>query len=144
MHNAICSASSRDGQLPLFPELVDASPCRALVVRRPMLRDLWAEVAADHGLAPFQMAEITSRQEIAAARQEFFYRARRECLINYRPPSYPYLGQFVARMRRSGREMDHSTVIHGERRHAQRLREGTIRRIREDVAANVAAHGGLQ
>jgi len=76
---------------------------------RIMMRDILTEVAAKHRL---RVSDITGRSRlrpIVIARQEVMYRCRSEA-----DKSYPQIGRFLSK--------DHTTVIHGFRKHQERVR----------------------
>lgn len=62
-----------------------------------------------HGLTLAAIRSPSRSRHLAHARQEFWWRARRET-----DASYPKLGRFTG-------NRDHTTVIYGERAHAKRL-----------------------
>jgi hypothetical protein len=65
------------------------------------------EVAAKHGLTVAELMGHSHRRGIVAARQEASYRAAAETKL-----SYPQIGRLLNR--------DHTTILHGIRRHAER------------------------
>jgi len=83
-------------------------------VRRPTLRYLLEEVAEEYDLKPSLILGLLKTAHIAQARQDFMWRARQMKWSDGSPRySYPQIGDFLGR--------DHTTVIHGVRRHAERL-----------------------
>ena len=70
------------------------------------------ETAEAHYLEPEALMLKARQGEIARARHEAMYRLRHEL----RKPSYPLIGKWLG-------GLDHTTVLHGVRRHAERLAE---------------------
>lgn len=79
------------------------------VVYRVTLRDILIGVCLVHGLSAEEVLADRRARRIVAARQEFMWLAKR-----YTPFSYPRIGKFLG-----GR--DHTTVLHGARRHQARI-----------------------
>ena len=73
------------------------------------LKQIETAVCRKHGITPEQLKGPRRNYEFVWARQEFFYLAR---TLTQR--SYPEIGRWCG-----GR--DHTTVIHGEKRHRQRV-----------------------
>lgn len=100
-----------DTVLSAFPELTADPPPPAT------MRSLLNETARRHGMT---VAELTSRKRthvLAHARHEFMWLAR-----NVLHKSYPVIGTFLG--------MDHTTVLHGVRRHQRMLDDEAARRER--------------
>lgn len=72
------------------------------------------EVAKKHGLTYRDLMSRSRFREIVTARYEAFYRIRNEVQIQGEPMSFPQIG------RRFG-GMDHTTVLHGYRKHKATL-----------------------
>ena len=70
-----------------------------------------AQVVRKHGLRASDILEPSRYQRVVMARNEAFYRMRTEILVGGAPMSFPAIG------RRFG-GMDHTTVLHGFRKHA--------------------------
>lgn len=75
--------------------------------RQKLVRIL-REVAAKHEMAPGLVRSENCWRAVAVARQEFMWRARKETRF-----SLPQIGAFIGR--------DHTTVLHGIRRHEERI-----------------------
>jgi hypothetical protein len=69
------------------------------------------QVCKKHGLVPNDILRPSRAKRTVAARNEAFYRMRTEILIGGLPMSFPSIGK-----RFGG--MDHTTVLHGYRRHS--------------------------
>lgn len=78
---------------------------------RVRFSEILATVAARHGVSPSELVGPSSKRRYAWPRQEVMAIAYRET-----PLSYPEIGR-----RLGGR--DHSTVIHGVRKHEKRMAE---------------------
>jgi chromosomal replication initiator protein len=76
---------------------------------RIMMRDILTEVAAKHRLRPRDILGKCRVRPIVVARQEVMFRCRSEAM-----KSYPQIGRFLSK--------DHTTVIHGFRKHRERVR----------------------
>ena len=76
-------------------------------IRPSRMRLLALQVADKHGLTVEDMRSECRKQRFGRARQEFYYRARTELAR-----SYPQIGRFLNK--------DHSTVIHGLKKFAER------------------------
>lgn len=84
---------------------LDASP----TLLRLRWRDIVCEVCAKHGVSVLDVMGSYRDRRIVHARQEAMYRLRHETTM-----SYPEIG------RRLG-DKDHTTVMHGEAKHAERM-----------------------
>jgi len=71
-----------------------------------------AEVAEKHGFTREDMESPCRRKPIALARQEAMWELRKRTSL-----SLPHIGMFLG-------NRDHTTVMHGIRRHEQRIGEG--------------------
>lgn len=112
------------------------------VYKAPQLDSIWAEVIAEHGLTRREMATTSRRQPIARARQAFMWTAWEvRDAHGARRYSLPQIARFIAMKTGSDRPMDHTTVLHGWRRHRGRIREATLQRVAAETAASVAIHG---
>jgi chromosomal replication initiation ATPase DnaA len=84
----------------------------------PKVENIIRECAAKHGVSAASICNKYIRPlSVARARHEAFYRIRNELMplaVDPRAYSYPAIGQMFD-------GMDHSTVIHGVKRHAERL-----------------------
>lgn len=80
---------------------------RPVVAPPSALSRIAVEVASAHGLSTWEMFTSRRLRRLVLARQEFFWRARRETKA-----SYPQIAEFA-------NLLDHTTVIHGERRHEE-------------------------
>lgn len=79
----------------------------------PEWKRIALEVCAKHKVSFKQITSPFRSRETCAARHEVFWRLRHETLM-----SYPAIGR-----RFGGR--DHTTVLHGVRKHEQRMREAS-------------------
>lgn len=78
------------------------------------IRDIIAEVADKHGLTPDDITGRSRVHKIIHARHEVMWTARQVKLADGRPRySFPMIGRLMKR--------DHSTIVNGVTRHAQRL-----------------------
>lgn len=152
MFDATNSVRAPAFQLALFPEVPDIhkrqdpEPDRSrllpVVSRFPMLRELAEEVASAH-LIPFRELVSESRRHVFAhPRQEFIWRARQvRTADGRRRYSLHALGSWFAKVRPNGKRMDHTTVLHAERRHAERVRAARLAAQRLENEASAALHG---
>lgn len=85
-----------------------------LPAKSPHWFQIVSEVAVKHGLTPAELTARCRKHHIADARAEAFYRLRTEISVMGEPMSFPAIG------RRFG-GLDHSTVLHGFRKHAAKL-----------------------
>lgn len=76
---------------------------------RVTAKEILQQVASRHNMTVDEMLSATRKKTYARARQEAMWEIRQRTKL-----SYPQIAQ---RMRLK----DHTTVIHGERRHAERL-----------------------
>ena len=74
------------------------------------MRDIVNEVAKKHNFTAEDLLVPSRRKKFVAARHEAFYRMRHELKL-----PYPRIAMFF--------DMDHSTVIHGIKKHAKSLEE---------------------
>ncbi len=82
-----------------------------LKIGRPTMRAILQEVAAETGYSIEQLKSQSRKHSLAIARHYAMWRMRQETR-----QSLPQIGAFLG-----GR--DHTTVLHGVRKHAQRLAE---------------------
>jgi chromosomal replication initiator protein len=77
--------------------------------KRPTARQILSEVSQKRGIPVADIVGPWRRQDLVEARHEAAYRMRTETMM-----SFPLIGRAIG-----GR--DHTTVLHGYRRHAARL-----------------------
>lgn len=101
---------------PLFiGPIVEISPLASVMsFKGPHWRAIAEQVAAKHGVSFKEMCSRTRRHPVVAARQEAFWRIRKEVYVLGKPMSLPEIG------RRFGKH-DHTTVLHGIRKHQERM-----------------------
>ena len=92
-----------------FLMLADTEYEAAIYTRSLFWRQIIAEVCAKHSVGVAQLVGNQRNRQVSAARQEAMYRMRTETTM-----SYPQIA------RRLGRA-DHSTVMHGIKRHLERV-----------------------
>lgn len=78
------------------------------------VRRIVAEVCAKYNLGPLDLVSERRSRRIAWPRQEAMWRASKETTA-----SLPLIGRELG-------NRDHSTVIHGIRRHEQRIKAGAL------------------
>lgn len=76
-------------------------------------QSIMRDACRKHGLTMEELRGTTRRRDIVHARQECFYRMRTEVTALGRPLSLPRIARLFGR--------DHSTIVHGIERHAQRM-----------------------
>ena len=109
---------------------------RALVVVRPSIRGLAHDVARRRGNVTAEEIFSTARDyRVAHARQEVMWEARR---VGW---SFPMIGRRFPSLSKRG-HLDHTTVIHGFRRHEDRRREALLDRVARETSDMVRTHGG--
>lgn len=98
---------------PIYLIPVFYDHCEGMTQVKPLVtwRTIARDVAAKHGLPLSDLMSIRRNRTAVAARHEAFWRCRMETTL-----SLPQIGH-----RFGGR--DHSTVLHGLRKHAQRMAE---------------------
>ncbi len=75
--------------------------------KRPKtMREIMEEVAEKYGITAHDIKSACRRRDMIVPRHEFFYRARTETLN-----SYPAIGRYCG-------DRDHTTAIHGVKKHA--------------------------
>lgn len=85
--------------------------------RRPALSQIMYEVCAKYGVRKIDLMSMRRTRDLVAPRQEYFYRARMETKM-----TLPQIAQFCG-------DRDHSTAVHGIKKHQQRIaayREGRL------------------
>lgn len=87
-----------------------------MMAPQPYWRAIAEEVCQKHGVSFESIASRTRIKKFVAARYEAFWRIRNEITVAGFPMSYPEIGR-----RFGGR--DHTTVIHGVRKHQKVLDE---------------------
>lgn len=97
--------------VPVVETIPEPEPEREeqLTAAQSIMRD----VCRKHGLTMEELRGTTRRRDIVHARQECFYRMRTEVTALGRPLSLPRIARLFGR--------DHSTIVHGIERHAQRM-----------------------
>lgn len=90
---------------PPKPQYVKPS---IVVFNKNSLAIIVEEVAAKHGLTVHDLRCVCRAIKLVNARHEFFYRAATETTV-----AYAAIGRFL-------NDRDHTTVIHGIRRHCKR------------------------
>lgn len=81
----------------------------------PTMKEIFAEVCADHRLLPREVMGDRRILPYVRARQDFMWRCRQvRNADGTQRFSTPQIGLFLG-------GMDHTTVLHGERAHAKRL-----------------------
>ena len=76
-------------------------------------QSIMRDACRKHGITMEELRGTTRRRDIVHARQECFYRMRTEVTALGRPLSLPRIARLFGR--------DHSTIVHGIERHAQRM-----------------------
>lgn len=103
---------------------------------RQTMKLIAEEVAEKHGIRVDDLRGQSRKRIFSHPRQEFMWRARRifrsDGSFRY---SSPQIGMFL-----DGR--DHSTVLHGAKRHEHRLKIAARLAISADNAASALIHGG--
>lgn len=77
---------------------------------KPLMRSIVEATAVDHGVASGDIMARDRTTEVAMARQDAYHRIQATGRF-----SYPAIGRFFGR--------DHTTVLHGVRRHRDRIAE---------------------
>ena len=97
--------------VPVVETIPEPEPEREeqLTAAQSIMRD----ACRKHGLTMEELRGTTRRRDIVHARQECFYRMRTEVTALGRPLSLPRIARLFGR--------DHSTIVHGIERHAQRM-----------------------
>ena len=94
---------------PLFADSI------VLPTSRAKARQIVREVAEKHGFTVEEIVSMRRNQRLCDARNETYYRLKTETTW-----SYPRIGQFLG-------DRDHSTTIHGAKKHKKRIAEDAVR-----------------
>lgn len=98
------------------PEPPTPEPVKPILIPRAHWSSILREVSAKHNIDARTLLGSARYRDAVLARNEAFYRIRHEVRVNNEPMSYPEIG------RRFGK--DHTSVIHGVRRHQSMLDAG--------------------
>lgn len=142
---AICSAAPARVQFTQPDMFVDithlsrgCAPPPQLSAIAPNLKALAAQVAEKHGIRVRDLIGQSRKRIYVRPRQEFMYLAR---TIFRSDGSFRYSTTMIGRFL-DGR--DHTTVVHGVRRHAQRARLAKIAEVRAANDASALIHGAAE